>query len=109
MSDAARITRTVDSELPVDELWDLVADGGGWQAWMVDDGSAGGDRRVCFTWWPPDRPDFASTVELVVLPAPAGSRLRVTETYLSARTAATALAWDVRIVLVGARAMTVRA
>src|SRR5690349_16425755 len=106
MSDATRVSRTVDTDLAPDELWDLVTDGAGWATWMVDDadldvepgargtvvddgvartvhidrrdddGDTGTDRRVGFTWWPQDRPDLVSAVELVVLPATGGSRLR---------------------------------
>ena len=116
MSDATRITRTVDTDLDVDELWSLVTDGAalGRRGWStrptstvapgaggtvvddgvartvridrLDDGTAG--RSVGFTWWPQDRPDLVSTVELVVLPAASGSRLQVTETYASASAAA---------------------
>jgi hypothetical protein len=133
MSDATRITRTVDTELGTDELWALVSDGGAWARWMVDEADvdvtpgAGGtvvddgverdvriDRldadAVRFTWWPQDRPELVSSVELRVLPAAGGSTLRVTETYLSASTAAgasasatvataSAVRWDVRLVL----------
>jgi hypothetical protein len=126
MSEATRITRTVDTDLDTDELWRRVADGEAWAGWMVDEadvsvapGGGGsvvddgvardvridrlGDRDLAFTWWPHDRPAQVSTVELVVLPAVGGSRLRVTETYLSA-SAATGAAWDVRLMLLVARA-----
>jgi hypothetical protein len=128
MSDATRITRTVDTDLDADELWQRVAEGDAWSGWMVDEadvcvapGEGGtvvddgverdvridrlGERDLAFTWWPHDRPDQASTVELVVLPAVGGSRLRVSETYLSASVAPTA-AWDVRLMLLVARALT---
>ncbi len=134
MSDATRVTRTVDTDLAPDELWDLVTDGSGWATWMVDaaevtvapgaggtvvddgveravridrldDGNA--DRTVGFTWWPQDRPDLVSAVELVVLPATNGSRLRVTETYASARAAVAPYAWDVRLLLLAAQALAV--
>ena len=136
MSDATRVSRTVDTDLAPDELWDLVTDGAGWATWMVDDaavtvepgadgtvvddgvarsvhidrrddGDAAGDRRVGFTWWPQDRPDLVSAVELVVLPATGGSRLRVTETFASASAPGTALAWDVRFLLLAVRALAV--
>ena len=134
MSDATRVSRTVDTDLAPDELWDLVTDGAGWSSWMVDDADVtvepGADgtvvddgvartvhidrrddgasdaatgRRVGFTWWPQDRPDLVSAVELVVLPATSGSRLRVTETFASA-TAASPMAWDVRFLLLAVRA-----
>ncbi len=62
-------------------------------------------RGVAFTWWPHSRPDQASTVELVVLPSASGSRLRVTETRACA--GASSLAWDVRGMLLVARARAV--
>lgn len=115
MSEGTRITRTVDTDLDVDELWTLVADGEAWASWMVDEadvdvapGSAGtvvdngvarrvriddlDERRVAFTWWPEARPELVSAVELVVLPAVGGSQLRVTEISLSA-SVPSALAW----------------
>ena len=129
MSDGTRITRTVETDLDVDELWSLVADGDGWAQWMVDEsdvevapGSAGtvvddgversvhideiDDHRVAFTWWPEARPELVSAVELVVLPAVGGSELRVTEISLSASTVP-ALAWDVRMMLLVAQALAV--
>ena len=129
MSDGTRITRTVETDLDVDELWSLVADGDGWARWMVDEadvelapGSAGtvvddgversvrideiDDHRVAFTWWPEARPELVSAVELVVLPAVGGSELRVTEISLSASTVP-ALAWDVRMMLLVAQALAV--
>ncbi len=105
--DRVRITRTVDTDLPPDELWSLVGDSEAWASWMVDDADvdldAGGGTvlddgvqrdvriddvdpagRVVFTWWPHEQPGEMSTVELVVLPAAAGSSLRITETYAAA-------------------------
>ena len=71
----------------------------------LDDGTPG--RSVGFTWWPQDRPDLVSAVELVVLPATSGSRLRVTETYASASAAVTPYAWDVRLLLLAVQALAV--
>jgi uncharacterized protein YndB with AHSA1/START domain len=132
MTPATRITRTVETDLAAEQLWDLVADGDAWARWMVDEsdvdvrpGGAGtvvddgveravridrlGEREVAFTWWPQDRPDLVSTVELVVVPATGGSRLHVTETCLSAsaRAAAAPAAWDVRLMLLVAQALAV--
>ena len=134
MSDPTRVSRTVDTDLAPDELWDLVTDGAAWATWMVDtadvavepgadgtvvdDGVArtvhidrrddrAGDRCVGFTWWPQDRPDLVSAVELVVLPASSGSRLRVTETFASAAPTRTSPAWDVRLLLLAVRALAV--
>jgi uncharacterized protein YndB with AHSA1/START domain len=129
MSDGTRITRTVETDLEVDELWSLVADGDGWARWMVDEaavevapGSAGtvvddgvarsvridelDEHRVAFTWWPDARPELVSAVELVVLPAVGGSQLRVTEISMSAGTVS-ASAWDVRMMLLVAQALAV--
>lgn len=127
--DVTRIRRTVETELAPDELWHLARDGDEWATWMVDEADvtvapgAGGsvvddgvtftvridvvdddgdDQRVGFTWWPEDRPDLASAVELVVLPAPTGSRLLITETQACAAPARTT--WDVRLLLLGVRA-----
>ena len=133
MSEATRVQRTVDTDLAPTDLWALVSDGDRWAAWMVDESDvdvvpgAGGrvvddgigrtvridrldddgtSRRVGFTWWPDDRPDLASAVELVVLPAAGGSRLHVTETQASASTAV-AGGWDVRLMLLVAQALAV--
>lgn len=136
MSEPTRVRRTIDTGLSATELWELVADGDAWARWMVDesdvtvapgaDGTVVDDgvtrhvhidhldddpdgARVGFTWWPDDRPDLTSSVELVVLPAPQGSRLLVTETFATAHAGATAspLAWDVRLMLLVARALAV--
>jgi uncharacterized protein YndB with AHSA1/START domain len=129
MSEGTRITRTVETDLDVDELWSLVGDGDGWTRWMVDEadvevapGAAGrivddgversvridelADHRVAFTWWPDTRPERVSAVELVVLPAVGGSQLRVTEISLSASTVPAAV-WDVRVMLLVAQALAV--
>ena|SRR5436190_9289570 len=129
MSDGTRITRTVETDFEVDELWSLVADGDGWARWMVDEadvdvapGSAGtvvddgversvridelDHHRLAFTWWPEGRPELVSAVELVVLPAVGGSQLRVTEISMSASTVP-ALTWDVRMMLLVAQARAV--
>jgi len=117
MSEATRITRTVDTDLDTAELQELVT--AGWDRWLVDEadvevrpGGSGtvvddgversvlvshvGPSGVTFTWWPQDRPDAMSTVELVVLPSPRGSTLHVTETRASA---SVATRWDVRLLL----------
>jgi uncharacterized protein YndB with AHSA1/START domain len=132
-SEGTRVRRTVDTDLAPDDLWALVTDGDAWATWMVDEADvavrpgAGGrvvddgvertvriDRLdedgsglcVGFTWWPDDRPHLVSAVELVVLPAATGSRLRVTETFASA-SALAPLGWDVRLMLLVARALTI--
>jgi hypothetical protein len=135
-SEPTRVSRTIDTELSTEELWALLADGEAWATWMVDesdvtvapggegrvvddgverrvridhldDGQDGDAARVGFTWWPDDRPDLVSAVELVVLPAATGSRLRVTETFAAASTTVAPLAWDVRLMLLVAQALAV--
>jgi hypothetical protein len=135
MSEATRVTRTVDTDLAPDELWSLVSHGDSWTTWLVDEADvtvapgAGGSvvddgvgrtvridrldddgerRQVGFTWWPDDRPDLVSAVELVVLPATGGSRLHVVETFAAAATTRAAPhAWDLRAMLLVARALVV--
>lgn len=123
--DDTKVTRNVETDLPPDELWALVADGAAWPAWMVDEadldvgpGATGtvvedgversvridhvGDGCVDFTWWPRDREELASTVELVVLPRPAGSLLQITERFPAgacASQARAAMAWELRTLL----------
>jgi hypothetical protein len=130
MVDDARISRIVETDLELDDLWSLVADGEAWAEWMVDDDDIEVDpgavgtvvddgiardvridrveprRSVAFTWWPQARPDQTSTVELLVVPARTGSRLHVTETYVAT---SSALRWDVRAMLLVARASFARA
>jgi hypothetical protein len=96
----------------VDESAVDVAPGGA--GTVVDDGVERavridrlGEHDLAFTWWPQDRPELASAVELVVLPAAGGSRLHVTETYLSARASVAPAAWDVRLMLLVAQALAV--
>lgn len=121
------VTRTVELEMSPAELWPLVGDGERWADWLVDasdvditpDGEgavrdAGVDRgvriaeviegeRVRFDWWPTDRPDSASTVELVVAPRRGGAVLHIVETFPPQRhvaavmvSASASTAWDVR-------------
>ena len=129
MADDARITRTVETDLEVEDLWSLVSDGDAWAEWMVDGADIDVDpgalgtvvddgvardvridrvepsRSVAFTWWPQARPDQTSTVELVVVPARTGSRLHVTETYAASPCAVgLGCRWDVRAMLLAARA-----
>lgn len=66
-------------------------------------------RRLRWDWWPVGDPDDASAVELVVLPVPGGSRLRVTETALqpvrarlTAGSRPAARGWERRTVLLAA-------
>lgn len=98
------VTRVLEADVPVDELWRAVVDDAERSEWMGDsaievvpggrghvtdeDGTVrtvrvhdvevdGDHRRVALVWW--DDAGEASEVELVVSPAPRGSRLRVVE------------------------------
>jgi uncharacterized protein YndB with AHSA1/START domain len=97
------VQREIDVPMTADEVWHLVADGDGWTEWLVDEadvtvapGAGGtvvedGERRdvriddvvpgerVAWTWWPTERPDLPSSVELVVVGRPLGSVVRITE------------------------------
>jgi uncharacterized protein YndB with AHSA1/START domain len=110
------VTRAVDVDLPREELWHLVGDGGGWADWMVDDadidvqpGAEGtvidGDRtrdvrvtevveheRVSFEWWPSGDQDATSSVELVIVPRAGGAEVRIVETFPAPRTIVAAVA-----------------
>jgi uncharacterized protein YndB with AHSA1/START domain len=115
------ITRDLDLDVSVDELWQLVADGERWAEWLTDASDVvvqpaghgtvvdedGTERSVTvhsvvpghsvrFAWWPSDRPGESSLVELVVAPAPSTdgdrSRLTVTETYATSSASTAAMA-----------------
>jgi hypothetical protein len=123
MDEPLIVRRDIDLDLPAEELWTLVA--GGWEQWLVDtadvnvEPGGGGvvrddeeDRevriaevvdgeRVSFEWWPAERPQDRSAVELVVLPTPGGAVLRVTESFpppLRAQARVAATRWEVRAV-----------
>jgi len=122
------VTRTVELEMSPEDLWSLVGDGERWSDWLVDESSVtvapddeghvredGIDRgvrvtevvtgeRVRFDWWPAERPDSVSSVELVVTPSESGAVLHIAETFPLPRhittvmvpTATASIAWDVR-------------
>ena len=123
MDEPLIVTRDVDVDLDAAELWSLIAEGAGWERWLVDEAAVaiepgatgtvrddGEDRelrithvvdgeRVAFEWWPIDRPADASAVELVVVPSRRGAMLHVTETFPPRRTAlasAASFTWEVR-------------
>ena len=88
------VTRSVDLEAGVDEVWQAVADPGERARWLDDpdaaarrvriddvtDPGAGGARRLVWTWWRPGDEGDASTVAVVVAPrAGGGTRVVVTE------------------------------
>jgi len=101
------ITRSVELEAAIDEVWRAVTTPellGGWLEGDVEvDVRPGGDgvlvepdgavrrmlidevrpaRRLALRWWPEDGSGPASTVELDLLPTPVGTLLVVTETLL---------------------------
>jgi uncharacterized protein YndB with AHSA1/START domain len=117
------VSRDIDLDVSAGELWSLIADGAGWESWLVDEaevtvetGATGVVRdhgetrevrlddvvageRVSFEWWPAGRPSEASAVELVVAPAPLGAVLHVTETFppgSMAQASAASFTWEVR-------------
>jgi uncharacterized protein YndB with AHSA1/START domain len=125
VDDDLTITRDIDLDLSEQEVWELIGDGEAWSQWMADasdvvvaPGGAGevvddGERRfvrvddvvpgrrVSYRWWPASEPDAVSSVELVIVPRPDGSTLRISETLRSrAATASRAayLRWTVRTV-----------
>ncbi|HKE76908.1 MAG TPA: hypothetical protein VKB57_25025 [Acidimicrobiales bacterium] len=88
------VTRSVDLEAGVDDVWRAVADPGERALWLddadaatrrvrideVSDPGAGGARRLVWTWWRPDDEGDASTVAVVVAPRTGGgTRVVVTE------------------------------
>jgi hypothetical protein len=125
------VQRQVDLDLLPEELWELVADGRRWKDWLAadaqvvvtpgergtvldDDGVSRlvrvdevGRDRVRFVWWPENRVELASTVELVVMARIGGSRLRITETMSAGAVAATGahMEWEVRAAMLWCRAL----
>lgn len=102
------ITRSVELEAGVDDVWQAVSTPellSGWLEGDVDvDVRPGGDgvlvepegtvrrmrvdeveppRRLALQWWPEDGSGPVSTVELDLQPTPGGTRLVVTETLLA--------------------------
>jgi uncharacterized protein YndB with AHSA1/START domain len=123
VDDDLTITRDIDLDLSEQEVWELIGDGEAWSRWMADTsdvvvapGGAGevvddGERRfvrvddvvpgrrVSYRWWPASEPDAVSSVELVIVPRPDGSTLRVRETIQASSAASAALRWEVRAVV----------
>jgi uncharacterized protein YndB with AHSA1/START domain len=123
MDDTVEVNRSIELDLEPGEVWDLIGNGERWSRWMVDEadvevvpGALGHvvdgeesrrvhiDRvedgeRVSFTWWPQDRADAASSVDLHVVPTTGGTVLEVVERFPARSTAsASALAsrWQLR-------------
>ena len=127
----ASVTRTVDLDAVVDDVWQAVTTPellSGWLEGEVDlDVRPGGDgtivepdgtvrrmrieevrpcQRLALQWWPEDGSGPASTVELDLHPTPGGTRLVVTETLAARRPVPASAAsapsgWDVRLLLLG--------
>ena len=121
--DDLTITRDIDLDLTEEQLWELVGDGGAWSQWLTDESDVvvapGGEgdvvddgerrhvrvddvvpgRRVNYRWWPASEPDVVSTVELVIVPRPGGSTLRVRETIQASSAASAAVRWEVRAIV----------
>ncbi|MCX6519042.1 MAG: SRPBCC domain-containing protein [Actinobacteria bacterium] len=120
--DRTSVTRHVELDLTVDELWAMIADGGRWAEWLVDastvevtpgadgtvidDGERRGVRvhtvehghRIGFEWW---NDDERSEVELEIVPGDERTGLRITETFAraGAASARASFAWDVRLLV----------
>ena len=119
--DRTSVTRHVELDLTVDELWAMIADGERWAEWLVDastvevtpgaDGTVVDDgerrdvrvhtvehgRRIGFEWWTDDE---RSEVELEIVPGDERTGLRITETFACADAIARASnAWDVRLLV----------
>src|SRR5262245_49190438 len=118
MDDAVEVSRSIELDLEPDEVWDLIGDGERWSEWMVDEadvdvvpGSTGSvvDRReprdvridtvddgerVAFTWWPVNRIDLQSAVELHIVPRPGGSVLEMIERFPASHTVSASVAVD---------------
>ncbi len=105
--DDAHVTRTATVPAPIDDVWDAVADTRQLEAWLapqvdltvepgatgrvVDDDGVVRDvvvddvqpgRRLALRWWPSDRPDAVSRVEIELVPAVSHTVVTVTETRL---------------------------
>jgi uncharacterized protein YndB with AHSA1/START domain len=91
-----QVTRSVDLDADLDQVWRAVADPEERSRWLDDPdavdrqvrvdevagvGDTAGGRRLVWTWWHPGGEDDASTVSVVVAPrVGGGTRVVVTET-----------------------------
>jgi uncharacterized protein YndB with AHSA1/START domain len=96
MSDEERVTRSVEVEAGTDDVWLAISDPERRALWLDDDDARArrlrideveAGRRLVWTWWPADDESGgteggagASTVEVVLAPTVAGTRVTVTET-----------------------------
>jgi uncharacterized protein YndB with AHSA1/START domain len=79
------VRREIEIEAPPEEVWESLADEDGRQRWLEDDPEreihvevADEPSRLVWWWWSGDEP--ATRVEFLVVAAPAGTRVVVTET-----------------------------
>lgn len=92
-----QVTRSVDLDAEVADVWRAVSDPGERALWLDDadalarhvrvDESRPGERLV-WTWWHPGDEGGASTVSVVLRPVDGGTRVVVTETAPAAATGA---------------------
>jgi uncharacterized protein YndB with AHSA1/START domain len=118
MDDPVEVSRSIELDLEPDEVWDLIGDGERWSEWMVDEtdvdvvpGATGrvvdgreprevridtvdDGERVAFTWWPMNRTDLPSEVDLHVVPGPGGTVLEVIERFPARQTVSASVAVD---------------
>jgi len=78
------LTREIEIEATPDEVWEALATEEGRDEWLEDDPErtihverADPPHRLVWWWWSGDEP--ASRVEVLVVAAPAGARVVVTE------------------------------
>lgn len=86
---AVEVTRSVDLDAALDEVWAAVADPELRQAWLDDEDALGRElvtesvdarRSLSWTWWRPEDPASASMVEVVLTElVGGGTRVAVTE------------------------------
>ncbi|HET7488466.1 MAG TPA: SRPBCC family protein [Acidimicrobiales bacterium] len=121
--DETRITRTIDLDADLAEVWRALTDPALLASWLGDEvdlevrpGGEGTvvdggerrrarvdevdpDRRLALSWWPEDRSGPASTVELELEPTAVGTRLVVTETLAPHAATASTGRWGLRLLL----------
>jgi uncharacterized protein YndB with AHSA1/START domain len=125
--DTAEVTRSVDVEAAIDEVWHAVVDPAARAGWLddpdalarrvrVDERRPG--HRLVWTWWHPGDEAGASTVTVVLTPATGGgTRVVVTESRPAAPPGPTPGAgaracsdrWDRRLLGLELRFLAVRA
>jgi uncharacterized protein YndB with AHSA1/START domain len=101
------IQRTMETDAEPDEVWEALSDPDLLEEWLAEEvdvelveggtgtvvdggvvrhvevGVVEPGRRIGFRWWPEDRIDEVSEVEVTVQPLPGGSRIVITETLVA--------------------------